>query len=244
MSTFILAASQAGTIVQGVITIFAILGAVIWLLERRNKKDAAQSLNEQIAASGRIERRLGDLMVFTNPARLGVVKRIVDSSGLAEKQTATLSLRPITADLKASVESAGNVSATRGRNLAAKALGGALVPGGIFIFGNARETIHDHRELYLILEARDWSATWSIDPTLGAQARELAGAINVHANALRPRESVLESSAPVDGDVLGQLERLTKLRDAGTLSPEEFATQKSVILSTARSEPGASKRGT
>lgn len=66
---------------------------------------------------------------------------------------------PITVDVRASVEAAGSISVTRGRNLAAKALGGALVPGGVFLFGNAKDTAHDNRELYLIVEGPDWAHT-------------------------------------------------------------------------------------
>ena len=61
------------------------------------------------------------------------------------------------------------MSVTRGRNLSAKAIGGALVPGGVFIFGNAKDRMHDHCELYLIIDGPDWAYTLRLNPNSGEQ---------------------------------------------------------------------------
>ncbi len=71
-------------------------------------------------------------------------------------------------------EAAGKVSVTRGRNLSAKAIGGALVPGGVFIFGNAKDRMHDHCELYLIIDGPDWAYTLRLDPNSGEAAHRFA----------------------------------------------------------------------
>ncbi len=66
------------------------------------------------------------------------------------------------------------MSVTRGRNLAAKAIGGALVPGGVFVFGNAKDRVHNHRELYLIIDGPDWAYTLRLNPKSGEAARRFA----------------------------------------------------------------------
>ena len=38
------------------------------------------------------------------------------------------------------------------------------------------------------------------------------------------------ASSPADGDIVGQIERLGRLRDQGVLSPEEFAAAKAGLL--------------
>jgi hypothetical protein len=226
MSGLLIASIEGGDVVRGVITLFAILGAVTWVLERRSRGETQQTLKAEIARTGRVESHLGDVMLFTDPPRLGVVTRTV-TGDLVHQSGASLEVRPITSDVKASTEAAGNMSVTRGRNLAQKALGTALVPGGAFLFGNAKETQHDFRELYLIVEAADWAITLAVDPDHGVAARQFAQIVNQRARELAPAKPPQEH--PV-GDVLDRLERLTRLRDAGSLSDAEFESQKAAVL--------------
>lgn len=203
--------SALGTVIRAVVLVAAISGAVLWWRDRKAAKEARRTHERDIRSRGRIAARFGPIVLFAEPPRL---YGPVDDGMSATKEW------PITADTKATVESAGNVSVTRGRNLAAKAVGGALIPGGVFVFGNAKETAHDHRELYLIVADAKWAYTRRLDPNFGPQARSFAQAINLAARQLRPPP---DSAPPTreELDVIGQLERLTELRDAGALTGEE-----------------------
>ena len=50
--------------------------------------------------------------------------------------------------------------------------------------------------------------------------------------AATQRQATVAATAPAPDDVVGKLERLSKLRDSGVLSPDEFEQQKSNVLAT------------
>ncbi len=217
-------AADAGTIVQGTITVLAILGGIVWLLDRRDAQEATKTLEDRVRAEGTVASRLGDLILYVEPPKLAATGSQVDE----------FRVWPITAGVRASVEAAGSISVTRGRNLAAKAVGGAIVPGGVFLFGNARDTAHDNRELFLIVEGPNWAHTHAVDPTDGVAARQFMQAINLAAQKLEPLPLVAGPAepvrAPTGGDTIERLERLTRLKDSGALTPDEFEAQKRAVL--------------
>lgn len=104
---------------------------------RQRGFDAVASLGEPIAT-------LGALRVFDSPPSLVAIP--------ADMAAGEVLTWPITSEVRAEVEAVGSVSMTRDRNLAAKALGATVVPGGVFLFGNVKERVHDNRDLYLGIE--------------------------------------------------------------------------------------------
>lgn len=217
-------AADTAAIVQGTITVLAIIGGIGWLLDRRSTKEETNSLETRIRSTGTIAARLADVVLYSKPPRFAVVNR----------QLGSIRVWPITGGVHASVETAGNISVTRGRDLAAKAVGGALLPGGIFLFGNAKNTAHDNRELYLIVEGPDWAHTQAVDPAAGVATRQFAQALNLAAGKLeaaQPDESSSEADAVPEGDdTIERLERLSNLRDSGALTSDEFEVQKRAVL--------------
>lgn len=213
-------AADTAAIVQGTLTLVVVAGGISWLLDRDDTEKSTNSLEDRVRATGTIAPRLGDLVLYAKPPRLAVVN----------PQKHTIKVLPITAGVRASVDSAGSISVTRGRNLAAKAVGGAIVPGGVFLFGNSKDTAHDNRELFLIVEGPDWAHTHAINPTEGVAARQFMQAINLAAQKLEPRPAAVQAHAPTGVDTIERLERLTKLRDSGALTPEEFEAQKRAVL--------------
>lgn len=221
---FLLAESLGVTLLQVTFTLLAIAGAIFWYTDRRDSKAKATKLEDRVRAKGAVSTRLGNLVLYSEPPQLVVL----------DPQQASTRGWPITGGITASVETAGSISVTRGRDLAAKAVGGALVPGGVFLFGNAKDTAHDHRELYLIVEGPDWAHTQALDPNAGAEARRFAQAINL---ASRKRQAPRPAGHPVETkaaarktDTIDRLERLAKLRDSGALTPEEFEASKRAVL--------------
>lgn len=127
---------------------------------------------------------------------------------------------------------------TRGRNLATKGWGTVattavgLGPLGAFLFGNAKEALHDGRELYLLVEDPEWGFALPVHPTLGREVREFALAIN-RAAAKLPREpQAVDISTSVETalDVITQLERLTTLKQSGAITDAEFERLKLKLL--------------
>jgi hypothetical protein len=198
------------------LSLLAIIGGVLWWRDRKAERQAEEASERSIQAGGKVTARLGFLVLFDEPPRLRAPSSDYDHGPVEEWK--------LSSSTSASVEASGNVSTTRGRNLAAKAVGGALVPGGVFVFGNARETVHDHRELYLIVEDNDWAYTRKLDPSFGTQARRFAQAVNIAARKLGPAQSANGD------DPITRLERLAQLRESGALTDAEFETQKNAVL--------------
>lgn len=207
----VLASSSPAVTVLG----FLGLGAfVAWIVavdrEERAAKRAAATIERSIRAGGQLRDRLGYLVLYDAPPRFGIV------------DDGALRTWPITREVSATVEGTGSVSVTRGRNLAAKAIGGAIVPGGLFFIGNAKDTVHDHRELYLILEGPDWAYSEQLQPSLGAAARQFALTIGVMARTA-------DTTTAAD-DAEEQLRLLTQLLESGVLTQDEFDAKKAEIL--------------
>lgn len=74
--------------------------------------------------------------------------------------------------IRANVDAAGNISRTRRYTATRTAL---LGPATLFV---PKATKHDDRELFLVIEAPEWSEVVKLDPNRQREARELAQAIN------------------------------------------------------------------
>lgn len=137
---------------------------------------------------------------------------------------------PLGGDVRTTVDTAGNIAVTRGRDLGEKAVGTLLLgPIGLFMMGNARERQTDTRELFLLVEGPGWVLTQQFTPDSGHAVREFAGVIGIQtrafpssAEAPRPEESGTDPS-------LG-LSRLVELREAGHIDDTEFRAAKAKLL--------------
>jgi Short C-terminal domain len=141
----------------------------------------------------------------------------------------------LTSDVRASVETAGNLAATRGRDLAQKAAGTALTEAigagalGAFLFGNAAERVIDARELYLLVEANDWVYAHQAHPSTGRELREFALELNLAVRRLSMSEAVADPAREYSQRIQ-LLERLSELRRQGALTDEEFNEEKRRLL--------------
>jgi hypothetical protein len=168
--------------------------------------------------------------------------QFVDADGQAHR---------ITSRTVASVEASGSIAVTRGRDLAAKAAGGLLVPGGVFVFGNARHRMHDMRELLLVLEDPGVALRGGLSPRYRAPGTQLAAAVRRAASLMLGYEAKVaalnkrggnpraERQSADDGDKgtahsaadpVTQLSKLADLRDRGALTDAEFEIAKAKIL--------------
>jgi hypothetical protein len=95
--------------------------------------------------------------------------------------------RPLTPDVQARVDTAGNLAAyAKSRSTLTRMGAGGLVlgPVGMLIGATAKKSKDikvDKRELYLLVEAETWAETIEINPDKGKEARALAQAINLAA---------------------------------------------------------------
>jgi hypothetical protein len=169
-----LAMSAGGVIIRLIGVGFLVACVVVYASDKLGERREADSLGDRVRSTGRIVNQVGDAVLYADPPRFGAINR----------QLGSVRTWPLTPESKASVEAAGSVSVTRGRDLAAKAIGGAIVPGGVFIFGNAKDRVHDNRELYLIVESPEWAYTLAVDPALGVGARRFAQNLNLAAREL------------------------------------------------------------
>jgi hypothetical protein len=166
-----LAMSAGGVIIRLVAVGFLIAFFAVYVSDKLGAGDREHAVEKRLRSHGTFTDRVGDALLYVNPSRFGIA---TDAVGNVRSW-------PLTPDTRASIETAGNVSVTRGRNLAAKAIGGALVPGGVFVFGNAKDRVHDNRELYLIVEDPEWAYTLRLNPALGGDARRFAQSLNLAA---------------------------------------------------------------
>jgi hypothetical protein len=134
----------------------------------------------------------------------------------------------ITADVRASVDSAGNLAATRGRNLFAGAAGLVLLGPLGMLAGRAKDHLTDTRELYLLIESPDWIWGANFAPDQGAAVRQLAMAVNQA--AARRDGSALPAGVGDPASRLSLLQQLGDLRASGVLNDEEFEAEKRRIL--------------
>jgi hypothetical protein len=146
--------------------------------------------------------------------------------------------------VRATVDTAGNIAATRGRNLAAKGAATALTgPVGALLVGNARVQTIDTRMLWLLVEAPTWTFTRPYSPDRQGVVARFAQTINSVANQYlaeeRAHAQLQQHSGAGDtevrnlspqGDATGRLRNLAALRDDGIVSEEEFDREKQRIL--------------
>lgn len=226
------------------LVIFGLVG-LCWLVVRFGEWSDGQYIDEQIAAGGQLAAREGPIAVYKDPPRLDIWTR--GENGARPERTSF----PLTPNVKADVEAAGNVSVTRGRDLGAKAMGTLALPGvGMFIAGNAKEKIHDNRELYLVIEGDDWARTLPVNPDHGVGVRRLAQTINLIArSAAESPEALIESTEAISSQeasfaatssptadatdtIQDRLRRLDELKDTGVVTDDEYAGQRQRILSS------------
>jgi hypothetical protein len=141
-------------------------------------------------------------------------------------------LLPMSSEVVAEVDTTGNVTATRGRNLGNKAFGTALLgPIGLFGIGNAKTTVQDTRETFLMIEGPDWQLSLKYGPDLGIFVRAFAQAVNLAARVIAPAASP-GSAATSQDDPLDRIKKLGELRDSGFLTEDEFEEQKRKLLAS------------
>lgn len=93
--------------------------------------------------------------------------------------------------------------------------------------------------LFLAIEGADWAELVEVEQRRAADARRLAQRVNLAAKLAREARGIPEESSPGTGEsaaasevstAIDQLERLTRLRDQGVLTAEEFEEQKRRVL--------------
>jgi hypothetical protein len=137
---------------------------------------------------------------------------------------------PLCDEVTATVDTAGSIAVTRGRNLAAKGAGTLLLgPVGLFMAGNAKHRQVDNRELYLLVEGPEWAYTQAFHPDLGELLRNFAQKINVAARQAGKRQEAASSTSDAGG-LAAQLRELAELREQGVLTDEEFSQGKAKLL--------------
>jgi hypothetical protein len=161
----ILATSAGLQIVEGLVILLAIGAAFSWWKDQKVRR-ATQRLQQRAGASP-VLAQAGDVMLLAEPLRLSHPDRAFNLSR----------------GTRAAVDATGNVAVTRGRNLGDKAMGTLVLgPIGLFAIGNAKETTHDFRELYLTVSSPDVVIPFHSD--LGVEVRTLAQAINSASGAM------------------------------------------------------------
>lgn len=129
------------------------------------------------------------------------------------------------------VDTAGNIAVTRGRNLAAKAVGLGVAGGvGALFLGNAKERVTDARELYLLVDHPKWYASCSCLPDRGAAAREFAQRVNLYARDGAVASPPASPSAAVEADPADRISKLADLHRKGLITDEELGAQRQRIL--------------
>jgi hypothetical protein len=131
------------------------------------------------------------------------------------------------------VDSVGGISS---RPTLTRTASGLLLTGGLLGATAWKRT----GDLFLLVESKEWAELVELSPKKASEARKFAHKINQAAREVRAEGTITASSAPARLDqpaddpdrVLGQLERLGKLRAEGVLSDTEFENQKRNILAS------------
>jgi hypothetical protein len=123
----------------------------------------------------------------------------------------------------AEVQTAGELTATRGRNIAAGLAGTAVFGPLGMLLGAAETRVYDHRELYLLVTGASWAYGINVNPNDGLAIRRFGQEINIAAGKLASDESKQEGR-------LDQLQKLGELKAAGVLTDAEFGAEKQPIL--------------
>lgn len=103
--------------------------------------------------------------------------------------------QPLTPDLVASVDTAGNIAqSVKSRSTLTRMGAGTLVAGpiGLLVGATAKKTktqTRDTRELYLLIDGGTWMSSAACNPDQGAQVRQFAQQVTVAArNVEQARE--------------------------------------------------------
>jgi hypothetical protein len=174
---------------------------------RRNLQDAEKRFDE---AKKRREKRLGP---FRKKVEQAKTKRVIASIWPTVKLfedsiTVKGKSHALNAQVEATVDTAGNLSHTRRHTLTRFALIGA------FSVFTPRDTKHDDRELFILIEAPDWAEVVRVDKTAQLKARKLVQEINLASRQVdqsrsRRRESIssaqkgLDQAIADDSDIAG-----------------------------------------
>jgi hypothetical protein len=137
---------------------------------------------------------------------------------------------PFDGPVQATVDTAGNIAVTRGRDLGAKAAGTLLLgPIGLFMAGNAKHREVDTRELYLLIEGAAWAVTVQCAAEGAGWVRDFAAKVNL---AARKYVAARTPTPPPSGgvDPASQLVKLAELHAAGALTDQEFSAAKARLL--------------
>jgi hypothetical protein len=106
-------------------------------------------------------------------------------------------LRPLTPDLKATVETEGNLATKSRVTLTRIGIGGAVAGpvGALLGAGIQKSQRDDVRGLYLLLEADSWAQVRKCNPDQGQQARDFAQKVNLAARqVVQAREMQLRTA--------------------------------------------------
>jgi hypothetical protein len=154
------------------ITLLVVGGVIAWFYVSGRR--SARATEAELQELGPVRARIGaTVALLASPWRLSIVED-------GQRET-----WPLTADTEVTVDVEGEISTVRGRNLAAKAVGGAATLGvGLFIFGNAKNRTVDNREIYVTITSRDDARVIKAAPELSQDARQFAASVNVAARQL------------------------------------------------------------
>jgi hypothetical protein len=120
-------------------------------------------------------------------------------------------------EVRATVDTAGNLSETKRATLTRLGLGGLVLGplGAVLALGFQKRRTVDHRELYLLIEAGPASCVLQIEPDAGAQVRAFATRINaVAAGVAHARERRAAESAAMRTRLASTREDVSDLEQA------------------------------
>lgn len=197
------------------------------MTEERAEVQRKAASQRETTARHEADGKMPGLCIAEDPFRIIVTKTTQAGSG-EPTVPSIVEEHLLSAATAAELHESGSVAAVRGRNLAAKGVGGlllspALGPLGLLFVGNAKTQVIDQRSWYLTLSDPAWNLGVVIDAAYVNHARNLVARLTAAANSLAvvPTQSV---------DRIGQLERLSALHASGALNDEEFASEKERAL--------------
>ena len=159
--------------------------------------------------AGRVKQARKDVERAAVPAKIQKLGKVL----LTDEHLLTLNgQHPLTPDVQARVDTAGNLAAyAKSRSTLTRMGAGGLVlgPVGMLIGATAKKSKDvkvDKRELYLLVEAEAWAETVELEPDKGKQARELAQAINIAARNVEQTKRMRAEAIRVANLRLAELE--------------------------------------
>lgn len=140
-------------------------------------------------------------------------------------------VRRMDGDVRASVETAGELVSSK-RPTLTRMMVGAVLPGTALIPGLAlqKQSVQDTRALFFVLEHPEWGRMVQVAPGYEGAMRQVAQAVNQAAREAGHRKSVEAATAVGRGSALEALKKLGELRDADVLTQVEFEEKKLKLL--------------